>query len=291
MARQLWLPDVLRDAGLTVHEVDGWKTRSGQEDADASTFDPRGLIIHETRSVGIASDGDEIDVLVNGREGLSGPIAQLYLGRNGHWHVVAAGLCHHVKVGFAGPFEDRGNSRLLGVEAAHTVSVNAAGRRLEVWDDKPVQFESYLRGAAAILNHTGWPPPVGHKEHQPGDKSDPDFDMDSFRADVVRVMAGEDDFMTPEEVAAGVVLGMHSALGQAARRDTPTGRQLGDFIATLLSTVRDPVLERLNALPAKLDAILAAAKDDGRVDVRLPQDMQRTLESIRDELAKLQAEP
>lgn len=185
--RLLWLADVLRDAGLTVLEVPGWQTRSAAEDVDASTYVPRGVIVHETRTGRIASDAAEIGVLVNGRVGLSGPIAQLYLGRDGHWHVVAAGLCHHVRTGWGGPFVGLGNSRLLGVEPAHTVAVDAAGRRLETWAGKPVQYDSYVRGVAAILAHTGWPPPVGHREHQPGDKPDPEFNMAVFR---IHVAAG-----------------------------------------------------------------------------------------------------
>ncbi len=180
MAFQLWLADVLRGAGLTVHEVAGWRTRSAAEDRDASTYRPRGVIIHETRGSATSSDAGEIGVLVNGRVGLSGPIAQLYLGRNGHWHVVAAGMCHHVKTGWGGPFKGLGNSRLLGIEPAHSVA--------EDWARKPIQYESYVRGVAAILRHTGWPAPVGHKEHQPGDKPDPEFNMDRFRLDVVRAM-------------------------------------------------------------------------------------------------------
>lgn len=188
--RLLWLPEVLRRAGLTVREVPGWQTRSGPEDEDASTFVPRGVVIHETRSPRIASDADEIRVLVEGRVGLSGPIAQLYLGRGGVWHVVAAGLCHHVRTGWGGPFTGLGNSRLLGVEPAHTVSVDGSGRRLETWAQKRTQYVSYVKGVAAILRYTGWPAPVGHKEHQPGDKPDPEFDMGQFRRDVAHVLAG-----------------------------------------------------------------------------------------------------
>jgi hypothetical protein len=183
MSRLLWLPDVLRAAGLVVHEVSGWKTRSAAEDADASSFAPRGVIIHETRGSATSSDSSEIGVLVNGRVDLSGPIAQCYLGRDGDWHVVAAGMCHHVKTGTAGPFAGLGNSRLMGVEPAHSLD--------EDWAKKPQQYASYVRGVAAIIKHMGWPPPVGHKEHQPGDKSDPEFGMDRFRADVAAAIKGD----------------------------------------------------------------------------------------------------
>lgn len=194
MGMQLWLAKVLRDAGLPVVEVSGWSTRSADEDEDASTFHPEGLIIHETRGSATSTDAGEIAVLINGRVGLSGPIAQLYLSRTGTWHVVAAGLCHHVKTGWGGPFEGLGNSRLLGIEAQHAES--------ESWALKPQQYQSYVRGAAAIVKALGWPLPVGHKEHQPGDKPDPEFSMATFRTDVARVIATGGSTMAPADEQA-----------------------------------------------------------------------------------------
>ncbi|MBB5873249.1 hypothetical protein F4553_006683 [Allocatelliglobosispora scoriae] len=174
MPRQLWLADVLVGAGLTVVEVPGWRTR-GRDD-----YRPQGLIIHETRGSRTSTDADDLHSLIHGRQGLAGPIAQLFLSRTGTWHVVTAGRSNHVKNGWGGPFRGLGNRRLLGVESQH-----ATGER---WTT--VQYDSYVRGAAAILAHTGWPPPVGHREHQPGDKPDPAFDMDVFRRDVAAAMRG-----------------------------------------------------------------------------------------------------
>lgn len=187
VSRALWLPKVLRAAGLTVHEIDGW------EDRGAGTFGPIvGLTCHETRGSRTSTDAGEINVLVNGRVGLSGPISQTYLSRTGDWHIVASGTAHHNKVGWAGPNEGYGNDALIGVEAQH-----AEG---EPWTD--VQYRSYVRGVAAIIRHLGISPSRvgGHKEHQPGEKTDPAFDMDQFRRDVAAVLAGEDpDDMTRDE--------------------------------------------------------------------------------------------
>lgn len=184
MAKQTWLANVLRAAGLTVHEQPGWKTRDVD---DGTTFSPRGIIIHETRGSINSTDTGEINVLVNGREGLSGPIAQLYLSRSGEWWTIAAGKCHHVKAGWAGPFEGLGNTNLLGIEAQHADK--------EPWTD--VQYRSYVRGVAAIQDYTGWRI-AGHKEHQPypppsgetSTKTDPLFNMDTFRADVAAYQEG-----------------------------------------------------------------------------------------------------
>lgn len=194
--RLLFLPDVLRRAGLSVHEVTGWRTRG------ADSFGPvRGITCHHTAGPPTSSDNGEINVLVNGRVGLPGPIAQLYLSRTGHWWVVASGHCNHNLPGWGGPNEGYGNDSLLGIEAQHS------GEN-EPWTD--VQYRSYVRGVAALVRHkaSGYSVPLshvaGHKEHQPGAKFDPSFSMDRFRADVGAVLAGKDD-MTPAELFAATI--------------------------------------------------------------------------------------
>ncbi|MGW0432738.1 N-acetylmuramoyl-L-alanine amidase [Micromonospora sp. NPDC003197] len=176
--RLLWLPEVLRTAGLTVHEVAGWRTRGSTE------FDPHGIICHETRGSRTSTDSGEINVLLHGSTTAPPPIAQLYLSRTGDWHIVASGRCNHVLVGWAGPFKGSGNTRLLGIEAQHALG--------ESWTTK--QYQSYVRGVAALRRHTGWGI-AGHKEHQPGgyghasSKTDPSFNMDQFRRDVASELA------------------------------------------------------------------------------------------------------
>ncbi len=195
--RYLWLPAVLRAAGLTVHEVPGWRTRG------ADSFGPvRGITCHHTAGSRTSSDAGEIGVLVNGRPGLSGPIAQLYLSRSGDWHVVASGHCNHNLVGWGGPNEGYGNDSLLGIEAQHS----GEG---EPWTAR--QYDSYVRGVAALVRHEapGWDVTVarvaGHKEHQPGAKTDPSFDMTDFRARVrAEISTWEDDMPTAEEIAKAV---------------------------------------------------------------------------------------
>lgn len=248
--RLLWLADVLRAAGLTVHEVSGWRTRG------SDSYGPvRGLICHETRGSATSSDAGELGVLVNGREGLAGPIAQLYLSRTGAWHVVAAGRCNHVRTGWGGPFGGIGNSNLLGVEAQHAEA--------EDWAKKPAQYASYVRGVAAILRHTGWPPPAGHKEHQPGDKPDPEFSMVRFRGDVAAVLRGEvvDDMSVQSDQTI-----------EAWRTGMPTAAD-GRPVEPVRWRIRDEtwqqqVMQALTAIaarvdidPGELDAIRAAARE------------------------------
>ncbi len=185
MARALWLADALRAGGCTVVEHPGWRTRG------VDSFTPIGVGLHETRGSASSSDSGEIGVLINGRVGLSGPISQLYLSRTGVWHVIASGVCHHMKTGTAGLLKGHGNSSIVGVEAAH-----AEGER---WTES--QYGAYVRGVAALCNRMSWNPltrVTGHKEHQPGEKTDPSFSCDIFRGDVVRLLRG-DSFMALTE--------------------------------------------------------------------------------------------
>lgn len=93
----------------------------------------------------------------------------------------------------------------------------------------------------------------------------------SIRADAIDDSIGDyeltGDDMNRDEVRAEVIKGIHAAFGAAARRDTATGRQLGDFIAKLLDRALVPVdaaLERVAAeagvSPAELEEIKRAAR-------------------------------
>jgi hypothetical protein len=190
--RVLWLPAVLRAAGLTVHEVSGWKTRG------ADSYGPvRGITCHHTAGSRTSTDEGEIRTLLNGSNSAPPPIAQLYLSRAGDWHVIASGLCFHNRVGWDGPNEGYGNDSLLGIEAQHSGDG-------EPWTDR--QYDSYVRGVAALVRHKapGWDVPVtrvaGHKEHQPGSKTDPSFNMDAFRVRVRNTINTWEDDVTPEDI-------------------------------------------------------------------------------------------
>jgi len=186
--RLLWLADALRSAGLSVLEYPGWRVRG------SSTFTPAGVICHATAGV-LTPDSDRRVLWVTGSLSAPAPISQLFLDRAGVWSVGASGRCNHVLSGKAGsPFEGKGNTWLLGIEAAN----NNIG---EPW--RSVQLDSYIRGVAAILRHTGWPVAhvLAHREHQTG-KSDPlGIDMTAFRGRVANLLKG-DDMPTVDEIWA-----------------------------------------------------------------------------------------
>jgi hypothetical protein len=174
-----WLADVLRSAGLRVAEQSGWQTR-GLGDVGPT----KGVICHHTAGP-LQGNMPSLGVVTNGRPDLKGPLAQLCLGRDGTFYVVAAGHANH-----AGPGKwqgvTTGNSSFIGIEAEN------AGTSADPWPD--VQMEAYHRGVAAILTRikAGAVMCCGHKEYAlpPGRKTDPSFDMVPFRTAVTSILAG-----------------------------------------------------------------------------------------------------
>jgi hypothetical protein len=187
--RLLWLVDVLRAAGLTAREYDGWRTRGSE------SWGPlRGVICHATAGSRTSTDAGEMRVLwETGSTSAPVPISQLYLSRSGTWWVGASGRCNHVLTGDKGPHRGFGNSALIGVEAAND-------NRGEPWT--ATMLDSYQRGVAAICRRMGWPASVvvAHREHQSG-KSDPlGVDMDAFRRRVAALLEGDDMALTTEDL-------------------------------------------------------------------------------------------
>lgn len=171
----VWLADVLREAGLTVVEHEGWETRGR---GDVGTIDA--VIAHHT---GKGSDKGLLNLIMNGRPDLAGPLSQVFLPRDGVWHLLAAGRCNHA--GNGSWHGATGNSDTIGIEAAN------AGDGVDPWPR--AQMSSYVRGVAAILRHLGKDElgVAGHKEFAlpRGRKIDPTFDMHDFRRDVAELLA------------------------------------------------------------------------------------------------------
>lgn len=175
-----WLPTVLKNAGLKVAEVPGWQNR-GHGDVGSIV----GVICHHTAGT---KNGNmpSLKTVTDGRPGLTGPLAQLGLGRDGTYYVIAAGRCYHAGKG-SWRGETQGNTRFIGIEAENTGLANDTP-----WPD--VQLDAYQRGVAAILAHIGKGAEfcAGHKEYAlpKGRKTDPDFDMGAFRAAVAAFING-----------------------------------------------------------------------------------------------------
>ncbi|CAF4086829.1 unnamed protein product [Adineta steineri] len=169
------LADILREAGLTVIESDGWKTRG-----HGKMTSVKSIICHHTAGPA-TGDYPSLKTVRDGRKDLSGPLSQLGLGRSGKWYVIAAGLCYH-----AGVVTDTSlysNANAIGIEAEGT-GIPSTDSGHTHWPD--VQYESYLRGVKALQKAFNVPTShvKGHKEiaAPAGRKADPNFSMDEFRA-------------------------------------------------------------------------------------------------------------
>lgn len=169
------LADILRNAGLTVEEVEGWKTRG-----HGVMTSVKGILAHHTAG---AATGDfpSLRIVRDGRPDLSGPLSQLGLGRSGKWYVIAAGKSYHA----GATIDDSifGNSNAIGIEAEAT-GVPSTNVGHANWPE--VQYQSYIRGVKALQAAYGIPAArvLGHKEAAvpAGRKPDPNFSMAEFRA-------------------------------------------------------------------------------------------------------------
>ena len=212
-----WLAEVLDDAGLKVAEQPGWRSRGRAEMGVV-----KGVICHHT---GGAAKGimPSLRVITEGRSDLPGPLAQLGLGRDGTYFVVAAGRCNHAGRGMWQGLST-GNSSFIGIEAEN------AGTPDDIWP--AVQMDAYRRGVAAILKKIGANAVMccGHREYAlpHGRKDDPLFDMNDFRTQVASILAGTapDPIIIPNVDADG-----RPTLRRGARGDLVRQIQAGLKIA------------------------------------------------------------
>lgn len=210
-----WLPSVLKAAGLKVAEQPGWLDRGRGEMSPI-----KGVMCHHT--VGPASGNmpslKGLTYGVKQRNGkfLAGPLAQLGLGRDGTYYVIAAGRANHAGEGLWKGVAN-GNVSFIGIEAENTGLVS------DVWPE--VQLDAYARGCAAILKHVGRSADYccGHKEYRlpKGYKIDPHtIDMDEFRAKVAAIMAGTGAVrpLIPAADASGNPTLRRGSRGEAVKR-------------------------------------------------------------------------
>lgn len=177
MARQTWLAGALRKWGLTVVVDKGWESRG------STRFNPKGVVAHHTASAP-GRNIPSLRICREGRPGLSGPLCQVLIARDGTVHVIAAGRANHAG---RGRWKSMlGNTTALGIEAEN----NGVG---EPWPD--AQKEAFARACAAVVDHLGRNAAHvgGHKEFAwpSGRKIDPSFDMHDFRARIQQLLDNE----------------------------------------------------------------------------------------------------
>lgn len=177
----------------------------------------QGVLCHHTTGPKVGNM-PTLNLLIEGRPDLAGPLAQLGLGRDGTFYVVAAGLCNHAGDGAYRSIV-AGNTHLIGIEAENT------GLAGDSWPQ--VQLQAYQHAGAAILRHIGRGSDfcVGHKEWAPQRKNDPSLDMVAFRAGVGAILSGRTPVPTPIPVAEPV-----AAAGQPLARPTVRRGMVGDAV-------------------------------------------------------------
>lgn len=235
------LADIARGAGLKVVEQPGWKTRGHGAQTGVKT-----IVCHHTAGAA-TGNAPSLAVVQNGRSDLAGPLSHFVLGRDGTVYVVAAGQCWHTGATWQ---TAQSNPYAIGIEAEATGTT--------AWPE--VQMDAYARLCKALCDAfgLGYDRVQGHKEvcSPAGRKTDPNFDMPSFRARVSRASTSQRDWIamaTEEEVQAAVKNGVLAALKEFEYYRYPDGRNLVDDEKQQTGS--------LLGLQGQMDTLIAAVKE------------------------------
>lgn len=232
------LADICRAAGLDVVEVRGWKRRGHGPMTAVKT-----IVCHHTAGPK-KGNMPSLNVITNGRPGLSGPLSQLGLGRDGTVYVIAAGLAYHA-----------GQVRSSSYANAYAIGIEAEATGVDPWP--AVQMDAYGELCAALVRAYDLTVSrvLGHKEvcYPVGRKSDPNFSMPDFRARVTKVLKA------PATVPVGTPAQIFSAVwardavkGSWMTPDNPTWAAQSVVVTTFKDQVKaaDAAKAATRALPA-----------------------------------------
>lgn len=163
------LERAVKNAGVKYNKVSGWASRG-----HGSMGSITSVLCHHTAGPA-RGNSPSLNVVAYGRKGLSGPLAQLFLARDGTVTLVAAGIAYHAGVVSSSIYQ---NSHSIGIEAEATGTSS--------WP--AVQMEAYAKLCRALCKEFKLPTSrvVGHREaaRPRGRKIDPNFDMAAFRRKV-----------------------------------------------------------------------------------------------------------
>lgn len=183
MATIPWLADVLRAGGVQVVEEGNWRNRMV-----SGSFNPIGVLWHHTAASTTSPSNPHpaLNVVINGRPDLQGPLAQALVDYHGVFHVISAGRCNHAGAARAsGPIPaGDGNTMLIGWE----IDYNGVSQQMS-----PAQYSASVKATVAVLRQLGRNASYarGHKETSTTGKIDPAFiNLDSMRADVAAGLNG-----------------------------------------------------------------------------------------------------
>lgn len=188
-----WLEDVLRGAGVSVVVEGDWLNRSA-----GASFEPIGVLWHHTAAPSSAErPHPALDICINGRSDLPGPLCQALVDHFGVFHLISANRCNHAGTsGGSGPIPaGDGNTLMIGWE----IDYAGDGGGGVVQEMTPAQYDASVAATAAVLQRLGRSADHarGHRETSTSGKIDPSFiDLDAMRADVAAAM-GEEPPPTP----------------------------------------------------------------------------------------------
>lgn len=251
----VWLADVLRAAGLTVVETDGWRDRTATSGPQPA---PVGVLEHHTATpASYENPAPSVPLCIDGRPDLAGPLCHAVIGFDGVVHMIAAGRANHAgeaKASGPNPAGD-GNTLYVGLE----------------WDyqgvdqgPSPVQYDAALKATRAVLNHLGRPMDAarGHKETSVNGKIDPGHvDLERFRAELAN--KEQEGQMTPEQDAIlrrleHELLGPRGPKGEIQGWHTEVGPRT--IVAMLVDLVNKLVADQQKpAVPAQSPGATAEA--------------------------------
>jgi len=150
--RDLELANRLRARGLKVVETAGWKTRG------SDSFNPKGSVNHHTAGARFGN-APSLNVCINGRSDLPGPLCHVMMARDNTCYVIASGRANH-----AGPGGWKGltgNSSVYGLEWEN-VGTSAEPIRPDQYLAMVQVHAAFLEGttknASLTCNHREWAP-------------------------------------------------------------------------------------------------------------------------------------
>ena len=172
------LERAVKKSGLKYKKVSGWASRGHGTMGSIQTIVP-----HHTAGPR-SGNTPSLNVVTYGRPGLSGPLAQIFLARDGTVYLCAAGIAYHAGRVRSNSYS---NSHSIGIEAENTGLSNDSP-----WPSK--QMDAYARLCRALCAEFRLPTSrvLGHKEicSPSGRKSDPSFNMSAFRKKVAGAKGG-----------------------------------------------------------------------------------------------------
>ncbi len=154
------LAQVLTVEGCQVVEQGNWQLR-GKE-----PFTPEGVILHHTAGAK-GSPTQSLNIVIQGREDLSGPLCNLYVDRNGTVHVIAARRANHAGQGAKQVLDEvRNNTAPTADAVARGLQDSMGGSTffygIEVENDglgeryPDAVIDATVRACAALCRAHGW---------------------------------------------------------------------------------------------------------------------------------------